>query len=167
MISKFLQVLILASVKYFLTIPYALVIGLQYEQAVTAIVAGGVLGFFFFYYLLKPLSAGLKLLRPLSCRLMPQVFRERYTMFCANYLTPKKKLLFSRRSRTIVRIKRKYGMWGIVVTTPVLLSIPVGAFLARHYYKGERKIVLYMMMSILGWGILFSAALRLFPGIFG
>lgn len=167
MVSKFLQVLILASVKYFLTIPYALVIGLQYEMAVTAIVAGGILGFFFFYYLLKPVSAGLKHLRPLACRIMPQFIRDRYSGFCTTWVTPKKKALFSRRSRTIVRIKRKYGMWGIVVTTPVLLSIPVGAFLARHYYKGERKIVLYMMMSILGWGILFSAALRLFPGIFG
>jgi hypothetical protein len=56
-------------------------------------------------------------------------------------------------------------MWGLIVTTPVLLSIPLGAFLARRYYSHQRRIVLYMMGSIMGWGILLSAFLRLFPGI--
>jgi hypothetical protein len=165
MISKFLQVVLLASVKYFLTIPYALLIGMDYEMAVAAIIIGGISGFFFFYYLLKPVTGLFKSFKPFTCRIMPEVIRNRFSGFCSNWLNPRKKVFFSRRSRTIVKIKRNYGMWGIIIATPVLLSIPVGAFLARHYYRGHRKIVLYMLMSIAGWGILFSVLLRFFPGV--
>ena len=165
MISKFLQVLFLASVKYFLTIPYAMIIGLRYELAVLAILFGGIGGFLFFYYLVKPVAKGIKSMKPLVCRIMPSSLRNRASCFCERWLEPGKKALFSRRSRTIVKIKRSYGMWGIIITTPVLLTIPVGAFLARHYYSHNRKIVFYMLFSIIGWGILFSAFLRLFPGI--
>lgn len=165
MISKFLQVVLLASVKYFLTIPYALLIGMEYEMAVAAIIVGGISGFFFFYYLLKPVTGLFKRIKPFTCRMMPEVLRSRVAGFCSNWLVPRKKVLFSRRSRSIVNIKRSYGMWGIIITTPVLLSIPVGAFLARHYYRGHRRIVLYMLMSIAGWGILFSVLLRFIPGV--
>jgi hypothetical protein len=29
-------------------------------------------------------------------------------------------------------------MWGIILLTPVLLSLPVGAFLLRKYYRNNR-----------------------------
>jgi hypothetical protein len=165
MISKILQVALLASVKYFLTIPYALLIGLQFEYAVTAIMLGGIGGFLLFYYLMKPVSRLIRSIMPAVCRIMPDKFGERYSLFCNRWINPRKRILFTKRSRRIVKIKRTFGLWGIVVATPVLLSIPVGAFLARHYYSHYRYIVLYMLGSIAGWGIIFSALLSLFPGI--
>jgi hypothetical protein len=165
MFFKLLQVILLSSVKYFLTIPYAFLIGLKVEAAIPAILIGGMGGFLFFYYLLKPISGWLGLLKPLACKIMPPTFRMRYASFCNLWLVPKKKAFFTRRNRRIVKIKRSYGMWGIVIATPVLLTIPVGAFLARHYYSKNRKIILYMMASIAGWGVVFSAILQLFPGI--
>lgn len=165
MILKILQVVLLASVKYFLTIPYALVIGLQYEYAVASIIVGGLGGFLVFYYFLKPVSRLIRSVKPMICRIVPGPLQERYSGFCNRYLRPGQKLLFTRRNRRIVRIKRSFGLWGIVITTPVLLSIPVGAFLARHYYPNNRRMVAYMLGSILGWGILFSAVLSLFPGV--
>lgn len=165
MFLKLLQVILLSSVKYFLTIPYAFLIGLKVEAALPAILIGGMGGFLFFYYLFKPISVWLGLLKPLAFKNMPLTFRLRYSSFCKLWLDPKKKAIFTRRNRRIVKIKRSYGMWGIVIATPVLLSIPVGAFLARHYYSKNRKIIFYMMGSIVGWGVAFSAVLQLFPGI--
>ena len=165
MFFKLLQVILLSSVKYFLTIPYAFLIGLKVEAALPAILIGGMGGFLFFYYLVKPISGWLSLLKPLACKIMPLSFRMRYSSFCKLWLDPKKKAFFTSRNRRIVKIKRSYGMWGIVIATPVLLTIPVGAFLARHYFSKNRKIVFYMMGSIVGWGIVFSAVLHLFPGI--
>lgn len=165
MISKILQVVLLASVKYFLTIPYALIIGLQFEYAVAAIMMGGIGGFLLFYYFMKPASRLIRSLLPAFCRIVPDGFRARFSLFCKRWINPRKRQLFTKRSRRIVKIKRTYGLWGIVVATPVILSIPVGAFLARHYFSHHRNIVLYMLGSIAGWGIIFSALLSLFPGI--
>jgi hypothetical protein len=165
MVSKFIQIVLLASVKYFLTIPYTILIGMDYKTAVIAIVTGGIGGFLFFYYLLKPLMRITNVIKPLICRIVPEYLKKRYSVFCARWISSKKRVYFSRRCRLIVRIKRSFGMWGLIVTTPVLLSIPLGAFLARRYYSHQRRIVLYMMGSIMGWGILLSAFLRLFPGI--
>ncbi len=64
----------------------------------------------------------------------------------------------------IVRLKNNYGLWGIVITTPVLLSIPVGAFLASHYFPRNKRIVSYMLASIVAWGVLLSSILLLLPG---
>jgi hypothetical protein len=166
MILKILQVVLLASVKYFLTIPYALLIGLQYEYAVASIILGGIGGFLAFYYLLKPVSHYIRSIKPWICRIVPAPIQARYSKLCTRYLWPGQRLLFTRRNRRIVKIKRSFGLWGIVITTPVLLSIPVGAFLARHYYAHNRRIVAYMLCSIVGWGVVFSAILSLFPGIF-
>ena len=40
MVSKFIQIVLLASVKYFLTIPYTILIGMDYKTAVIAIEIG-------------------------------------------------------------------------------------------------------------------------------
>lgn len=165
MVLKFIQIVLLASVKYFLTIPYAILIGMDYKTSVIAIVSGGIGGFIFFYYLLNPFMKITSKMKPLIWRIIPEYFKTQYLVYYTRWISPKKKVFFSRRSRLIVRIKRSYGMWGLILTTPVLLSIPLGAILARRYYSHHRRIVLYMMGSIMCWGILLSAFLRIFPGM--
>lgn len=165
MVLDFLQVFVLASIKYLLTLPYALVIGMDYEAAVVAILSGGIVGFFFFYYLRKPASWVLRAVRAATCRIVPDSIRGKASGWCNNMINPAKKALFTRRNRRIVQIKKTYGFWGLIIATPVFLSIPVGAFLASHFYAGNRKIVVYMVLSIITWGGVFSGILRLFPGI--
>ncbi len=165
MVSKFIQIVLLASVKYFLTIPYAIIIGMDYKTAAVAIITGGLGGFLFFYFLLKPILHIFHKIKQFIYRIIPEYFKKQYSDSCTRWFAPRKKAYFSRRSRLIVRIKKSYGMWGLIITTPVLLSIPLGAILARRYYSHQRRIVLYMMGSIMGWGILYSAFLRLFPCI--
>jgi hypothetical protein len=165
MVSKFIQIVFLASVKYFLTIPYAILIGMDYKTAAVAIITGGIGGFLFFYFMLKPILHLIPLIKQFIYRIIPEYFKKQFADYYARWISPRKKAYFSRQSRLIVRIKRSYGMWGLIITTPVLLSIPIGAILARRYYSHHRRIVLYMMGSIMCWGILFSAFLRLFPGI--
>jgi hypothetical protein len=165
MVFKIFQIIILASLKYILTVPYALLIGIEYKYAMPAIVIGGIGGFLFFYYLSKRVVRLFRKLLPLACKIMPDGIKSRYSELCASWLKPRHKPVFSRRNRMIIRLKKSYGLWGIVVTTPVLLSIPVGAFLASHYYSKDRRVIVYMLISIVGWGAIFSSLLLLFPGI--
>jgi hypothetical protein len=163
MVFKFIQIVLLASMKYFLTIPYAMLIGLEYKYAVFAMVLGGLLGFFFFYLLTSRLILLFRKIRKHTSRMMPVCAKSRFQFICNYFTKPKEKVIFTRKNRFIVKLKRNYGIWGIVITTPVLLSIPVGAFLANYYYPGNKRIIYYMMISIILWGTLLSGILLLFP----
>jgi hypothetical protein len=80
----------------------------------------------------------------------------------AHKLFPRQKKIFSFKSRAMVKIRRKYGLAGIVILTPVLLSIPLGAFLAARYYGSSRFLVLYLVASVAGWSLLMSGAIAIF-----
>jgi len=161
MVFKIIQVVFLASVKYLLTIPYALIIGMGYSQTILFVMVGGVAGFLFFYYASKHVIQGYNRVKPVLCRLIPRAVQARYGIARRN----RKAVNVTRKSRFIVKLRRDYGLWGIVITTPVLLSIPFGAFLANKYYARRKNVVLYMILSIIGWGAGLGALLQIFPSV--
>lgn len=165
MFLKIIHVILLASVKYFVTLPYAMVIGLDYEQAIIAVLIGGIGGFLFFYYLSKPVIRGFDFLWPYFCQIVPPFFKSRYSTFCVRQKKRNPKI-FSRKSRLIAKIRTTYGFWGIIFATPFILTIPVGAFLVSKYYSHRKHIVLYMIISIVGWGAFLSGIVHLFPNVF-
>lgn len=67
------------------------------------------------------------------------------------------KKVFTRRNRRIVRVKQKYGLIGIALITPFLLSIPVGVFLVVRYYRTSRTKFLYLIAANLLWSIIYTA----------
>jgi len=69
---------------------------------------------------------------------------------------PKK--IFTRKNRRIVWLKSRYGLIGIAVLTPILLSIPLGCFLAVRFYKNKRKVFLYMLGGIILWSFIFATS---------
>lgn len=166
MILKFLHVVLLASVKYFFTLPYAMIIGMEYKEAIIAVLIGGIGGFLFFYYLSKSILRGYYLLRPQICNIIPAFLRLRYIYFCERIRKKKKVKLFSRKNRFIVKLRKTYGFWGIIIVTPFILTIPLGAFLANKYYSKRRQTVPFMILSIIGWAAILSGIVHVFPGVF-
>jgi len=61
------------------------------------------------------------------------------------------KKVFTKRSRSIVKIWKKYGLYGIAFLTPVILSIPIGTIIANSLVGNRKKIMLYMFVSLLFW----------------
>jgi uncharacterized protein involved in cysteine biosynthesis len=74
--------------------------------------------------------------------------------------------IFSRKSRFLVKVKTTYGFWGIIIATPFLLTIPVGAFLANRYYAKRPQTVPFMIISIISWAGFLSGIVHIFPRIF-
>ncbi|MEN8227540.1 MAG: hypothetical protein ABFS38_05240 [Bacteroidota bacterium] len=66
------------------------------------------------------------------------------------------KKVFTKRNRRIVRIKQQYGLIGIAVATPCLLSIPVGAFLVVRYYRSTKTGFIYLIASNLVWSVIYT-----------
>ena len=67
-----------------------------------------------------------------------------------------KRKLFTRRNRWFVKIKLKYGLFGIVVLSPVLLSIPLGSFLAVKYYGLKNKNILWLITGQIFWSLVYT-----------
>jgi hypothetical protein len=53
-------------------------------------------------------------------------------------------------------------MPGIVILTPIILSIPLGALLGTKYFHHRKSFIPWMLLSIFAWGIVSV----LFFGIF-
>jgi hypothetical protein len=70
------------------------------------------------------------------------------------YEAPKR--VFTPQTRRMVRIWRRYGLFGLAALTPVLFSIPLGTFFMVRLEKNRKKILLYMFISILSWSLLMT-----------
>jgi hypothetical protein len=166
MVFKIAHVILLASVKYFFTLPYAMIIGLDYQQAITSVLIGGIGGFLFFYYMSQRVIVWFDYLKPKMCRYIPPFIKVRFQIVCETLMFKKPKKVFSRKSRFLAKVKTTYGFWGIIIATPFLLTIPVGAFLANRYYAKRPHTVPFMILSIISWAAVLSGIVHIFPKVF-
>lgn len=68
----------------------------------------------------------------------------------------KKRKIFTKQNRRIVRLKSKYGLLGIVALSPVILSIPLGSFLIVRYYGNKRRNILWQIMGQILWSVIYT-----------
>ncbi len=69
---------------------------------------------------------------------------------------PKKK--FTRGNKLIVRIKIKYGLIGLAIITPAIISIPVGTIVINHFYKKKLRNIILLVVSLLIWSVILNGA---------
>ena len=68
----------------------------------------------------------------------------------------KSKKVFKKSNRRLVTIKMKYGLPGIVILTPVLLSIPVGTFLVTKYYGTKKFYLFWLIAGNVCWSFIYT-----------
>lgn len=160
---KIIQVFLLATVKYVITFPFALIIGLNFVQTLIAVTLGGIAGFFFFYHMSGYAIKRFHHLKTFIRRHTPLAIRSKFRQL----LNWRKKVtgerVFSKRNRFIVGFRSKFGLLGIVALSPVILSIPIGAFLLNKYYSKHKMAKPYMVLSIISWTAVFVAFALIFP----
>jgi len=154
---KIINVFLLATVKYFYTPMYAFIIGLGFFETLLTVWIGGVSGFFAFYYISNILILSARVLKPVIIKHTPESVLSRLRSWKHQRAQKRKgRKKFSKRNKLVVKTRNKYGLWGICLLTPVLLSIPLGAFLLRKYYHSEKKAIPVMIFTILVEGALIS-----------
>jgi hypothetical protein len=160
---KIINVFLLATIKYVLTFPYALLIGLNFEQTLIVVTLGGIIGFLFFYYLTGFAIKHVHLIKSFLRRHLPPIFYLKYRQL-VNW---RKKItgerVFSKKNRMIVWFRAKLGLPGILILSPVILSLPLGAFLLNKYYSKSKFVMPFMVLSILSWTVVFVAFALIFP----
>ena len=129
-IIEIVVLLLLSSVKFALAVGYMLFNkGFGYWETVMILMCGGTIGVFSFYF-------------------FGEWIMHKWKAFRNSKKTPKK---FTKTNRLVVKIRRKYGLIGLALITPVLLSIPVGCIIAARYYRFSYKVILYLIGSVVFW----------------
>ncbi len=106
--------------------------GYGYVYTVTVLIIGGTIGVFVFTFFSEWLN-----------NLINKIF------------PPKKdKKVFTKKNRIIVKIKSKYGLYGIAFFTPIFFSIPIGCFLAARFYNSHRKNITVLISAVIFWAFL-------------
>jgi hypothetical protein len=163
---KLLIVFALSSVKFLLAPALSFGLGFNFLQTLASTSAGGIMGVFVFFYLSRWLislydsyvrKAVHNAIHRLAVRLNVSHLAERYFPH-----TIAKKKIFTFSNKLYVRIRRKYGLLGIIILTPVLLSIPVGSFLLARFYPKRNYIALYLSGSVVMWSLIMSSAIAVF-----
>jgi hypothetical protein len=113
---------------------------------------GGVIGIYFFAFLSEKLIGWWK-----------GLFRRSNRKKTEDGQRGKK--IFTRKNRRIVRIKQKYGLFGIAISTPFLLSIPVGVFLVVRYYRTSKTKFLYLIGSNVIWSVIYTVFYIFWDGL--
>ena len=141
---QILLTILFSSFKFAATFPLVII---QFESGFLETVfwtnMGGIAGIYFFAFLSERLISWWK-----------HTFRRSNRKILEDEQQVKK--IFTRRNRRIVRTKMKYGLMGIALITPFLLSIPVGVFLVVRYYRSSRYKFLCLIAANLFWSIIYT-----------
>ncbi|GAB4240847.1 MAG: hypothetical protein Tsb0034_17500 [Ekhidna sp.] len=98
-----------------------------------------------------------------SCGMMTTIylftfFGEELRRFMKRFKKNPKK--FTRRNRQFVKIWRRFGLEGVCLLTPLVLTPPGGGLLANLLGTNKRKIIKWMWISALGWSTIITLIVK-------
>ena len=130
LIEKLISVIALSMVKFFFAPFLGSKLGLHYLNTFWACVLGMNLSVLLFSF-----------------------FGDKIKFFILATFYRNKKKKFTASNRRLVTIWNKYGMVGIALLTPPLLTPPIGTLVASGFGEPRKTIVLYMLVSSVIWGV--------------
>ena len=139
---KILEVAIIASIKFAIAPFEAERYGFSFRDSFLITAGGGIAGVLAFTFIGEGLSFGWKKLKGM--------FKNRKVSEGGSL----KK--FTSGNRFIVRVKMRFGLLGLVLTTPSLISIPFGTIVINHFYRKKIRNLLFLIISLLGWSLILN-----------
>jgi hypothetical protein len=133
--TQFIEILLLllfSATKFLFSVGYMLTDkGYSYSFTVMILILGGSLGVFIFTFFSEWIN-----------KLINKLFKPKSS-----------KKVFTRQNRFIVKIKSKYGLYGIAFLSPIVFSIPIGCFLASRFYGSHQKNIIAMLIAVCFWSL--------------
>ena len=136
-IGKYISLFFISSVKFLFApmIAFSSKFNFTFMETVIVTSLGGIFGVIIFY------------------NFSAQILK----IFNLIFLKKNNKKRFTKKNRLYVSIVKKYGLYGIAFFSPVIMSIPVGSFLAAKFYEKEKKkVIILMSLFIIFWSFLLS-----------
>ncbi len=136
-ILELFSVFFMSFVKFFLAIPLAFTFDFGFWETFLITCVGGILGVLFFAQFRK-------------------VILKIYHKFFPYKPKAHKKRGF--KNALAIKTAKKYGLFGIAFLTPIVFSIPLGTFLALHFFPNKKKTLPILIASVLGWSFILTLA---------
>lgn len=138
-IAKTLSIFLLSAVKLLFAPGTATAAGFSFHKTLIVTSCGGCSGVLAFYYmgilLTEKFGALLTRLRLVKPDKAPRLGRK----------------VFSRRNRFVIRVKRRFGMFGLAILTPSVISIPIGAVVSARFYRHDKLMLPLLLISTVLW----------------
>jgi ABC-type polysaccharide/polyol phosphate export permease len=156
---SYLEVIFVGAVKFVLAFIPSEYHDFNFLQTMASTAAGGIAGVLFFYFLSGWLIRQYRKYNPMVRRYFGFYgVDKRYDEFPEE----DKKVPFYKKENVLTRFVRNFGFFWFIVLTPVLISIPIGAFLAKRYYANRRNTIVYLSISVVAWSLVLSTIFILF-----
>lgn len=139
-LAKAIPVILLSMIKFLPCPSLAVVLGYNFWQTILITVPAGIAGVAFFY-----LSANF---------LIDRSRRRRAKAIAAG--RAKKTRNFTWLNKTLIRIKHRFGVLGIALITPTMLSIPLGSIIMAKFFKHKKEALPALIVSVAVWGVLLT-----------
>lgn len=132
--AKISGLLLLAATKFLFAPGMVRAAGFNFWESIFICILGGWTGIFIFYFVGKWVTKQFDSL-----------------------LSKKNKKKFTRMNRFVIRIKTKFGLLGIAILTPCILSIPIGCILASKYFRHNNLTLTYLLVSLVSWAFILNS----------
>jgi len=159
-VFELLLVMLLSGIKFLFAPVISISYGYNFLETTLFTSIGGILGLLFFYYLSKWIIQ--KYYRYCPTVVFYFAGEDARQKLIASQCGKKSKKKFTKKNKFLIKIRKKYGYFGVIFLTPVLLSIPIGAFIAQKYYSKNKKILIYLSVSVTIWSACLSSMYFLF-----
>lgn len=148
MIIKYILIFLLCMVKFVVAVPSGFAaLDLAFIPFVLFTSAGGISGVFAFAFFSNYIFKAWD-------------FIMAAFGFKVIHTTPKRK--FTKTSRIYTKIIKSYGLIGVALITPTIISIPIGTVLAMKLFPDKRKVIIVLSISVVLWSLLLSSLLFFF-----
>ena len=144
-VLKIGAILLASSFKILFGVSLSLMSGYNFIETVLICSAGGISGVFVFSFFSEWL------------------IKIWFRFFPVN--EKKREKIFTKRNRTIVNVRSKFGLSGIALIAPNL-TIPVGIFVMTRYFRNRKKVIIYASASVVFWTVVTASVRLIFPRFF-
>ncbi|HTL83178.1 MAG TPA: hypothetical protein VL651_15800 [Bacteroidia bacterium] len=150
---KVLEVALISSVKFLFAPFEAERYDFNFGQSFAVTTIGGIVGIMVFYY------AGTNI--AMWWRHVKAIIKSIFLRKPAAVIERKPSRNFTRNRRFVVRVKMKFGLTGIAVITPCIISIPIGTIIAAQFFRRRKPVLLYLTTSLVLWSLILNGLAQL------
>ncbi|NQV52278.1 MAG: hypothetical protein HQ500_03805 [Flavobacteriales bacterium] len=144
-VLRIIGLILFSSVKFLFAPSTVYLSGYNYWQTLLITIVGGILGVTVFFYTGSAIFSFIK---------------DRFSTSGTARKT------FSKKNRFIIRIKASWGILGVAMLSPCLLSIPLGSLIAARYFRYDRRTLPMLIGAVVFWSLLLTTATALIGPLF-
>ncbi|HET7818541.1 MAG TPA: hypothetical protein VFL70_04495 [Bacteroidia bacterium] len=135
---KAFEVALISSIKFLFAPFEAERQGFSYRESLIITTGGGFIGILVFTFIGEGIAYS---------------WRKFKSIFLKNRNKEKPIKKFSWATRLIIRIKNKFGLFGISMITPSIISIPLGTIVINRLYRRKFTNLLAITVSLIIWSL--------------